>query len=116
MCAPIKRFGQEEYDRVLNTHRARESQLGQAECESLLVEHGADAEQAKNGAYVFLHHPGSRSPTRRGSREEYARLLDHFGAAHRPAAESVRYLERLGFSYGQAHTAVYRYRQARRGG
>jgi hypothetical protein len=29
----------------------------------------------------------------------------------RASADSVQYLEGLGFSYGQAHTAVYNYRR-----
>lgn len=110
MCEAIKRFGQPEYNRVLDYHGARRRGLGQSECEELLVEHGASQGQAKNGAYVYLHHRGDSEGKVRGSREEYDRLLEKFGARKKSARECVRFLESHGFSYGQAKTAVYQYR------
>ncbi len=47
----------------------------------------------------------------RGREEDYERILEAFEAAGRPTGESVRHLMGLGFSTGQARSAVYRYRE-----
>lgn len=47
----------------------------------------------------------------RGRYEEYERILEHFGASDRANRESVRHLMDLGFSSGQARSAVHRYRE-----
>lgn len=44
---------------------------------------------------------------------DYVGLLDAFGAAERTPQECALYLQRSGFSAGQARNAVYRYRQQR---
>ncbi len=78
------------------------------------MEHGASYQQAKNGAYVYLHHYGGGGTTHsRTLQEEYDRILDEFGAIERSYGECTRYLESLGFTYGQAKTAVHKYRQRR---
>lgn len=110
MCEDIERFGQPEYNRVLQHHGARRRGLSQSKCQELLVDHGASLSQAKNGAYVYLHHHGDEKANTPGSQEEYERLLKAFGAKSKPPRLCVRYLESQGFSYGQAKTAVYQYR------
>jgi hypothetical protein len=111
MCEELRQFTQKEYGRVLDTHQARSHGLTQGECERLLMGHGASYEQAKNGSYVYLHHGESTESRRRGSRDEYVRLLDGFRAAERAPRDCIRYLESLGFGYRQAQTAVYHYRR-----
>jgi hypothetical protein len=49
------RFSQEEYNHLLDAHNARLLGLSQSECELILMAAGATREQAKNGAYVYLH-------------------------------------------------------------
>lgn len=87
--------------------------MSHTECADLLIQHGASPEQAKNGAYIYLHHRNHTQATRTGTQEEYARLLEEFGAAHKRPIECIRHLEGLGFSVGQAKTAVHRYRSDR---
>ena len=113
MCEPIRRFGQTEYTRVLDAHRARQRQLTHAECAQVLRDHGANEQQAKNGAYIYLHHGEHVTSSRAGTREEYTRLLDEFGARDKQPIECIRYLEGLGFSVGQAKSAVHNYRSER---
>lgn len=111
MAKHIQRFSQNEYNRVLNEYSAGVKGLSQTECEDILIKHGASYEQAKNGAYVYIHHDGNaRGTGRRGNREEYTEILDKFGATQKLPQECIRYLESLGFSYGQSKTAVYNYR------
>ncbi len=110
MCDHIRRFGQPEYNRVLSSHGARRRALGHTQCQELLIDHGATVGQAKNGAYVFLHHHGDEEATKPGSQEQYERLLTAFGAKAKAPRDCVKYLEGLGYSYGQAKTAVYQYR------
>jgi len=76
------------------------------------MENGASAEQAKNGAYVYLHHNGNRNSLQKGSQEEYERILREFGADIKRPRECIKHLEKLGFSYGQSKTAVYNYRKS----
>jgi hypothetical protein len=113
MCQRIRQFGQAEYSRVLDYHGARTRSIGHAECAAILKAHGASAEQAKNGAYVYLHHGDRTVATKSGSRDEYTRLLNSFGASTKRPMDCIRFLERLGFSVGQAKTAVYNYRSER---
>lgn len=49
----------------------------------------------------------------RPSQEAYERILADYGAEARSSAESVDHLVRLGYSKGQARSAVYRFRQRR---
>lgn len=49
----------------------------------------------------------------RESHTDYERLLVQFGAATKPAPESVRHLQALGYSKSQARNAVYRFRHRR---
>ena len=106
-----KRFTQEEYSCLLDSHNARTLGLSQSECERLLMEAGTTREQAKNGAYVYLHHGENIISSRRGSREEYDRILNDFNAKTKVPMDCIRHLERLGFGYRQAQTAVYKYRE-----
>lgn len=105
-----KRYSQEDYNRILDAARARANRLSQRECEKILISKGASPEQAKNGAYVYLHHEGDGSSTRRGSREEYEKLLNSFDAPDKQPKECIEYLKSLGFGYRQSQTAVYQYR------
>lgn len=106
-----KRFTQEEYIRLLDTHNARPLGLSQSECERLLMEAGATRGQAKNGTYVYLYHGANTFSSRRGSREEYDRMLKDFGAQTKAPMDCIRHLESLRFGYRQAQTAVYNYRK-----
>jgi hypothetical protein len=111
MVSHIQHFSQNEYNKVLDEHSARIKGLSQAECENILIKHDASYEQAKNGAYVYIHHNGNASASgRRGNQGEYTGILDKFGATQTAPQECIRYLEALGFSYGQSKTAVYHYR------
>lgn len=47
----------------------------------------------------------------RSTDEDYERILSQFGATKRATAECVNHLLSLGFSRGQARSAVYRFRQ-----
>ncbi len=107
----IERFSQEEYSQLLDSKNARKLGLSQTECEQLLMEAGASREQAKNGAYVYLHHGAHISLSRRGSREEYERILNDFGAKTKAPKDCIRHLENIGFGYRQAQTAVYNFRK-----
>lgn len=111
MVKPIQYFSQSEYNRILNSNSARARCLSQSRCEDILVDHGASHERAKNGAYVYLHHDGNLGSIRRGYRQEYERPLNEYGARNRAPQQCIRYLEGLGFSYGQSKTAVYNYRK-----
>lgn len=107
----IKYFSQNEYNRVLDSYSSHARKFGQTKCEEILINHGASLHQAKNGAYVYLHHNGNLGGTLPGTREEYKRILDEFNAKNKTSQQCVKYLESLGYSYGQAKTAVYNYRQ-----
>jgi len=106
------RFSQEEYSRLLDTHNARLLGLSQADCEQILMGAGASREQAKNGAYVYLHHGANITSYRRGSRAEYESILNDFKAKDKAPMDCIRHLEGLGFGYRQAQTAVYNYRKS----
>jgi hypothetical protein len=110
MVKRIQRFSQNEYNRVLDKHSAKLKGLSQTECENILIRHGASSEQAKNGAYVYIHHDGNSKGNRRGSRAEYNKLLNDFEATLKTPQECIHYLESLGFRYRQSQTAVYNYR------
>ena len=104
------RSSQAEYNTILDGVKARVRGLLQGECERVLMKHGYSYQQAKNGAYLYLHHSKSLVSKCRGSTEKYAKILDAFGASEKEPKECVAHLESMGFSYGQAHTAVYKYR------
>lgn len=110
MAKPIQSYSQKEYNRVLDEHSARSIRLSHTECENILIKYGASYEQAKNGAYVYIHHSGNIGGNMRGSRQKYIKLLNDFNAPNKTPQECIRYLESLGFSYGQSKTAVYNYR------
>lgn len=74
---------------------------------------GATREQAKNGAYNFLHHHDHLIVTKRGAQNDYDRILDHFGATTKRPIDCIRHLETLGYSAGQSKSAVYTYRTRR---
>ena len=114
MCKSINVFGQEEYTRVLDAHRAHDMKLSQTQCERLLIEHGASKHQAKDGAYVYLHHGGFDPAQSRNSQSVYNPILEKFGGARKTYIECVEHLKTLGFTYGQAKNAVYKYRQQKK--
>ena len=109
----IKYGSQGEYNRILDAYSAQDHKLSQTQCEDILISHGASSSQAKNGAYVYLHHGGNLEGFRTGSREEYRRLLDEFKASGKSSQQCIKYLEGLGYRYGQSKTAVYNYRRER---
>jgi hypothetical protein len=47
------------------------------------------------------------------SQEEYDKILDNFGARRKSHDKCRRHLMGLKYSYGQANSAVYRYRVKR---
>ena len=107
------RRSQTEYNAILDTAKARARELSQGECERILMDRGYTNEQARNGAYVYLHHGRNLVSKRRGSATEYAEILDAFHAERKKPKECIAHLERMGFSYRQAQTAVYNYRRDR---
>lgn len=106
----LTQFSQIEYSRILDLSDARNKGYSQSECENILVAASATAMQAKNGAYVYLHHGSKISATRRASRSEYEHLLNSFKEREKESKECIQHLENMGFSYGQAKMAVYNYR------
>ena len=111
MSGRLKVYNQEEYTRVLNEHNGHK--LSNAQCIDILVEHGASYNQAKNGAYTYLHHGGHLEVGKRGSQDLYNRHLDKFDAVAKSNMECIHYLENLGFSQGQSKSAVYNYRRSK---
>jgi hypothetical protein len=110
---PLRKFSQQEYNHILDKEGARVNKLTQRECEKILMAHGVSYGQAKNGAYVYLHHSKHIISRHSGSREEYKQLLDNFDAPNKQPKECIQYLESLGFGYRQAQTAVYQYRKSK---
>lgn len=104
---------QAEYNVILDAAKARDSELSQSDCVRILMDKGYSYGQANNGAYVYLHHGRNLKSKRRGSEREYAKILDAFAASGKKPRDCIDHLEHLGFSYGQAHTAVYNYRVKR---
>src|SRR5947209_4199356 len=102
MPKPIRQFRQEEYSRVLDECKARQNKLTQTECTKILMDHGLTYHQAKDGAYVYLHHGRHLGVAERGTQDEYDRLLTRFGAQKKSARDCVEHLKSLGYSYGQA--------------
>lgn len=109
----IQRSTQNKYTHILDKHSGRMCNLSQRDCEKILMEHGADYGQAKNGAYVYIHHREHLDLAQKGFQDKYNQLLDDFGGRQKTQIECVEYLESLGYSYGQAKTAVYKYRLCR---
>lgn len=106
----IKKRIQDDYNRILDSNRARAKRLSQSECEEILMSQGISYGQAKNGTHVYLNHGGDISSNRRGSHDEYEELLNRFDACDKQPKECINYLESLGFGYRQAQSAVYQYR------
>lgn len=111
MCEPLRYFRQEEYSRVLNIHNGR--LLCQKDCTKILMEHGASYNQANSGAYFYLHHQLNIGKTKKGFQTEYNQILDDFNGTLKSSMVCIRYLEKQGFSYGQAKSAVHKYRKSR---
>jgi hypothetical protein len=105
------RFSQEEYNLLLNTRNSRLLGFSQSECEQILIGAGATREQAKNGAYVYLHHGANITSSRRGSRRLHDRILNDFNAKTKTPKDCIRHLEKMEFGYRQAQTGVYNYRK-----
>ena len=70
MVEQIHYFSQDEYTRILDKQNACSQNLSQRECENILMDAGASYEQAKNGAYVYLHHGDHLTMYQRGSQVE----------------------------------------------
>jgi|SRR5216684_4404170 len=102
---------QAEYNAILDAVQARTRGLSQGDCEHILMGRSYSYEQAKNGAYVYLHHGENLVSKRRSSAQEYAKILDAFGAEEKEPKECIAHLESMGFGYRQAQTAVYNYRR-----
>ena len=102
-----------EYIRILDEHNAGTKGLTRSQCLIILMEHGATYQQANNDAYIYLFHRNHIEVSRKGSKEEYDKLLDDFDAGRKQPKECIKYLESIDFSYGQAKSAVNRYREER---
>jgi len=109
----IQYFGQDEYSRILDLKNARARELSQTDCERILIDAGASYEQSKNGSYVYLHHGNHLKAKKRTTQDEYDQILNDFNAQNKRSIECIRHLEGMGFSYGQAKTAVHKYRSNR---
>lgn len=107
-------YGQDEYSRILDQNNARVKGLSQTECEKILMNAGASFEQAKNGSYVYLHHGNHQKATIRSVQSEYDNILDNFDASNKRPQECIKYLEGMGYSYGQSKTAVHKFRVKRK--
>ncbi len=101
---------QTEYNVILDAAKVRNRRLSQSDCVKILMDHDYSYGQAKNGAYVYLHHGRSLKSKRRGSERKYAKILDAFAASGKEPRECIAHLEQLDFGYRQAQTAVYKYR------
>lgn len=77
------------------------------------MEHGANYNQAKNGAYTYIHHRNHLLVQQKGWQGLYDRILDEYDGMNKTNIECIRYLEEQGYSQGQAKNAVYRYRRRR---
>lgn len=110
----IQHFSQIEYTRILDKYNAYAKGLSHSECERILIDAGASHEQAKNGAYVYLHHGNHLIAKRRTKQDEYNKILDNFDATNKTSKECIRHLEGMDFSYGQAKSAVYNYRVSKK--
>jgi hypothetical protein len=62
------------------------------QCEHILMDAGASYEQAKNGAYVYLHHGDHLIPKGRTTQDEYDQMLDEFGATKMPPQDCIKML------------------------
>ena len=102
---------QQDYSRILDGHNARGQNFSHTDCENILIDSGFTHDQAKNGAYVYLHHGLNLVVKKRGTRDEYNKILDNFMTRDRTPKEAIERLEDLGYSYGQSKSAVYRYRK-----
>jgi len=108
------RNSQAEYNKILDSVNARAKGLSQSECENILIANGYTPGQAKNGAYVYLHHGKNLKTKICGTKEEYSKILDEIDAKNKQPKECIAYLESMGFSYRQAQSAVYNYRVERK--
>lgn len=108
MCEQLRAFKQHEYSRVLNNHGGKA--LSNKQCKEILIQHGANYNQANNAAHTYLKHGAHLQIQKRGTQEEYNEILDGFQGHRKSNSECVRYLEELGYSQGQAKTAAHRYR------
>ena len=106
-------FGQDEYSRILDLKNARSRGFSQTECARILIDAEASYEQAKNGSYVYLHHGEHLKAKNRTTQDEYDQILDDFNAPKKRSIDCIRHLESMGFSFGQAKTAVHKYRSNR---
>jgi sirohydrochlorin ferrochelatase len=111
LSGQLKRFDQEEYAHVLEEHGGHD--LAYTQAIGVLMEHGASFGQAKNAAYIYLHHGEHTAIRRKGSQNLYDEILDEFHGRTRGNMDCIRHLESLGFSQGQAKNAVYKYRRSR---
>ena len=114
MNGRIKHSSQDECTRILDQHNARARGLSQSECERVLIDYGKFYEQAKNGAYVYLHHGNHLIAKRRTTQDEYNKILDNFDAPNKTPKECIRHLEGMDYGYSQANSAVYRYRVSKK--
>ena len=108
---PVMRGSQQEYNKILDAENAEKKGLSQTECMNILIKNGYTYNQANDGSYVYIHHRNSLTSKRRGTKEEYTRILDSIRAYEKKPKECIAYLESIGFGYRQAQTAVYNYRK-----
>jgi hypothetical protein len=64
------------------------------------MNHGASYNQAKNGAYTYLHHRSHLITKHRSAQEQYNKLLDEINGYSLSNMDCIHYLESLGFGQG----------------
>ncbi len=111
MCEQLRAFKQQEYSRVLENHGGKT--LSNKQCIKVLIQHGASYNQANNAAYTYLKHGNHLEIQMNGTQEQYNIILDNFKGQRKGNMECIRYLEGLGYSQGQAKTAVWKYRKSK---
>lgn len=110
MSGRPKRGKQLEYNKLLDAFDA--GRKGFAECVRYLVSCGFSPSQANNGVHVYRKGGGTEANLRLSSHKRTG-LLDSINAVAKPPKECVNYLMTLGYTYRQATSAVYKYRQER---
>jgi len=105
-----KRGKQFEYNQILDAFNAHQKRF--ADCVEHLVNIGFSLSQSNNAVHVYFKGGDTEAHFRLSSAKR-TKLLDGFDAKSKPPKASVKYLMKLGCTYRQATSAVYKYRQER---
>ncbi len=104
----VRRGDQSEYNKMLEAFNGRNKTF--QECVYHLIEQGFSYSQAKNAVHVYRKGgaPYSNITLARDIRDQ---LLNDFGAISKTHKQCVDHLMSQGYTYRQANTASYKYRQ-----